>query len=587
MGAFFLFTNEEQFDKSAVKNLFRDMGLGEHKQFNLGGMTLWIYSKELLDVTNYYHSHTKSAIYVTGTLIYKGKSYNESMIELLQDFENKSVDVDELIGGFCVIFFKDNHVTIMHDRANIYHVFTNHKKSIISSSFSAIVKSSLSKLKLNKLAGLEYLTTGYIIGPDTYFDGIYLLNRNFERKVNNTKYSFFSYPDFETGIEFCKLKFDDCVDKNLELLKKYWRDISLLTEQYGAEQGLSGGYDTRLVLLLSKSLPVKISTHTHLAVDKIHTDVECAKLLTKEMGLEHKSIPVPPTKDLKPEDAEKIMQENLLWHDSRMGAELLRQIRTKHYRMEVLGNNRLTLNGVGGEIYRNYLHSGPGRIGFENFIKLWVIGSDGDFVIDNKLFKKDLVYYIIEKASKVLEIKNRRYINRLIAHRYYAEIRLAYWSGCKVSHENKLAFFLTPFPEFKISRQSYKFIPHFGCGGKFEAAMIKKIDMKIASLPNSYGSNFVNESLKNKVKTCTLAYTPNSIMSYLFKQKLRRINQVSTLYSNLNARVKPVQEAFQTLNDLNFPLNWERVRVYPRIIHSVINYGYILNTYSDKISFNI
>ncbi len=580
MGALFLFRSEEQFDQTAVKDIFRDMELGAHKEFNLGGMTLWLYKKQLVDDPNYYHSQTKSAIYVTGALVYRGKSYNESMVSLLQDFEDNSIDVDELIGHYCVVFFKNNKVTIMHDRNNTYHLFTNHNKTIISSSFSAIVKSCLYKLKLNKLAGLEYLTTGYIISPDTYFEGVYLIDKNLEKEINNQYYSFFSYPDFDSDVNFSNLGFQDCVEESLELLQKYWKDIGPLTEQYGAEQGLSGGYDTRLVLLLSRSLPVKISAHTHLAIDKKHLDWECAELLAKEMRLEHKCIPVSPTIDLTSDEAEQIMSENILWHDARTQSELIRSIRTKRYRMEALGDKRLTINGSGGEIYRNYLRMSPGKIVFEDFIKQCIIWREGEFAINDEISKKELVNNIIEKSSKVLEIKKRRYINKLIVRRYYAEIRMAQWHGCKDSYENKLAFHLIPFHEFKITRESYKMLPHTENGGKFEAAMIKSLDMKIASLPNSYGSNFVNESLRNAIKSSILSCMPGTILGFLKKQRLRRANNISPLYSNLNQNVKSVQDAFQTLKDNDFPLDWEKVKVCPTIIYSAMNYGYILNHFS-------
>lgn len=586
MGAFFLYDKSEQFDVPSVKGVFKNMGLGDPNQFILGDMILWIFKKELIKTQNFHHSSSKSEIYVTGTLVYRGKSYADSMIALLEDYENNSIDVDELIGGFCVIFYKDNHIKIMRDRADTYHVFTNHSKRILSSSFSATVKSTLHKIKINKLSGLEYVTTGYVIGPDTLLDDVYLINKNFEKNLNNSIYSFFPYPEFNPDITYCKSGFHDCVDINLKRLQKYWKDIGPLTREYGVEQGLSGGYDTRLIVLLSKALPVKISAHTHLPIDKRHLDVEYAKVIAQEMGIDHVCIPVTPTNDLKIEEAEHILLENLFWHDARTPSDIIRHIRSKQYRIKGLANKCVSLSGVGGEIYRNYMHCGPSIFSFENFLKLWVLRSDADFVIKNNLVKKDLINNIIKKASKILKISESRYINRLIAHRYYAEIRLPYWNGCKVSYENKLSFFLSPFSEYKISRESYKIIPHIGYGGKFEAAMIERLDPKIASLPNNYGANFVNESLKSKIRSFLLAYTPNPIINHIIKRKELKSNQISPLYSNLHSRVKSVQDAFQLLMDIDIPLNWDKVKSCPRIVHAVTNYGYILNSFSNKISFD-
>ena len=74
MGAFFLFKSSEEHDLDKVRDTFRAKGFFEPKEFDLGEFTLWLYKKQLVDEDNYViHKDKRNALFVNGTIIYKGK----------------------------------------------------------------------------------------------------------------------------------------------------------------------------------------------------------------------------------------------------------------------------------------------------------------------------------------------------------------------------------------------------------------------------------------------------------------------------------------------------------------------------------
>ncbi|MGI0010424.1 MAG: hypothetical protein ACREAE_03385, partial [Nitrosopumilaceae archaeon] len=263
MGAFFLFKTDEVFDAQAARKVFADKGNITCKEFALGGLTLWLFGKQLIKEDNYMLSKNQSAIFAVGTIVYKAKSYRESLSSLLDDFEANRLDYDEMIGAFCLIFLKNRKVYILTDRANICHIFANSSHTMLSSSFLALLSAQTKKLPLNKPAFLEQLLIGYIVAPDTSVSGIYLADALYQKKVKSQYYTFLSHGNNELKEQDNKIDFNVCVRAQLDALKAHYNSINLLATQYGVDIGLSGGYDSRLNLLLSNNLAVKPSAHTY------------------------------------------------------------------------------------------------------------------------------------------------------------------------------------------------------------------------------------------------------------------------------------------------------------------------------------
>ena len=109
MGAFFLFESEKKIDNEAVKRVFLAKGFKDVNVFHLKKMTLWLYKKQLIEDDNYIFFDNGNAIFATGTVIYKGKSYRESLRELLVDFIKDEISFEKLIGSFCLIFSSRIH----------------------------------------------------------------------------------------------------------------------------------------------------------------------------------------------------------------------------------------------------------------------------------------------------------------------------------------------------------------------------------------------------------------------------------------------------------------------------------------------
>lgn len=581
MGAFFLYKSEEYIDSTASKETFSTMGFSAPKEFKLGSYILWLYRKQLVQEQNFYLAQNGSSIFVTGTIIYKGKSYSESLVSLLIDFEHNSIDSSELIGDFCVLFFTENHLTIMHDRQNNYQVFVNEKRTVISSSFLALINSHLYKVKLNKMACLEYLTTLYVIAPNTFIDGIYLLTKNFEKQINNPDYSIFAYPPNDRNQEYLDIGFSDSVDFIIKSFQKYWKSIENLIEQNGMDLGLSGGYDSRMILLMSEWSKFKITTHSHdiLGNSGLNNDLKTAQAIANAMGVDNNIISIP-----QPQDFEKNLKENLFWHDGHSPTELFESFRTKSYRIECLGTNRLSLSGGAGEIFKNRFFQKGNRLSFNHFIRARVLTPSGSYIISKKSYRDDLIESILHKASDLLDINGRKYINEHITKRYYSEIYCTTWYGYKISTENQLAFYLSPFMDYNIVQDSYKVIPYIGYDRKFCTELLMRMNKDIANMQSSYGYRFSKVPLSKTLKIIFRSHLPNSMEAVMGYYRTTLTKKSRKSFDSMYPEVKSFRDSIEVLKEADIPIKWNEIRNFPREMTLTVNLGYLLNSFSQKIS---
>lgn len=116
---------------------------------------------------------------------YNGLSYSDSLKNLLNDLDENKFDKNKIIGNYFIIYKnKNNELYFLHDPLSYYSVFYNEEKTIISSSFLALLECSNKKYDLNYNSIYEILHTGALIGPDTIVDGIFRLENNLN-SINN------------------------------------------------------------------------------------------------------------------------------------------------------------------------------------------------------------------------------------------------------------------------------------------------------------------------------------------------------------------------------------------------------------------
>lgn len=520
MGAFFLYRKFSNIDLPAVKHIFRNKGFDEPYKFDLGDSELLLYRKQLISEENYIIKDNY-ALFIIGTVIYKSANYTETKEKLLHDFILNKIDQDALQGNYCIIFFDGNKTVIMNDSMNVQHLFTDRDHQYITSSFLAAISAVKGKLQLNKMACYEKFSTGYIVGEDTIFKQVIHLTKDNQSKVIN--WNFVPWRNIEIPESFDKNGMKRSAAKQAEAIISYLKKIKSFAEQYKPEIGLSGGYDSRLLYAATfKAWPFKISVHTHATEGVAIHDIE--KKIVKDMASQKNSpLRIVPTKSMESysnEELEEIFKDGLYFFDGRcaynMGA--FSPVYTRKYKMEVVGDCRLTLNGLGGEIYRNYYMVSRRYINCEQWMKAHVYCQNIEDVFINKNHYKEMHAYICQKMSKELGFKWKDKVSNFKMRRYYSELRLPDCDALNCNAHNQISFYLTPFIERELVEKAYYGYKYIGISGEYQSEIMRITDYELADFPSHYGFSFSKrEPFKYKLYMLIRGLLPDSIWNMRIK----------------------------------------------------------------------
>ena len=181
MGAFFLYKTQAPINTDRVEKLFCAKGFTAPAAHVLGAWTLLKYRKQKMPHESFSVCQADASLFAVGTFAYKGQGLQKSLATVLADFLAGHLDQAALAGAYCFIVFRQDGITFLTDRMNLFHVFTNDEQTVFSSSFAAVLKAGPRKFRLNVPAVIENMLTGYIIGPETIVSGVSLVDARCRR----------------------------------------------------------------------------------------------------------------------------------------------------------------------------------------------------------------------------------------------------------------------------------------------------------------------------------------------------------------------------------------------------------------------
>ncbi len=534
MGAFFLYNRSVVLDIESVKLIFQKKGLSAPRHFDLGASILLLYQKQMVDEKNYIESDG-CGLFITGTVIYQGGNYTETKALLLKDFQNGMVDKDALQGNFCLLFYDGKNVTLLNDAMNVQHLFTNKSKQFITSSFLAAIAAVPEKLRLNRLACLEKITTGYIVGEETLFEQIHHITKAMQNLSNIGLWRFLTWDATRLPIVFDRSGRKDSATRQVNAVKEYLLGIQALATQYKPEIGLSGGYDSRLLYAGTfRAWPFKIAVHTHATEGvSIHDqEKEIVKQIATAKNSPLKIIPTNNMDAYNDTEIEEILKDGLYFFDGRcaynMGA--FSPVYTRKYKIGVVGDHRLTLNGLGGEMYRNYYMVARPFIRCKEWMKAHVYSQCIEMVFRNQRDFENMHRHICCKMERELGFSWRRWIPNLHMRRYYSELRMPDCDALNCNAHNQISFYLTPFIERKLMEQAYYGARYIGISGEYQAEIIRQMDAELAAFPSHYGFNFMrHEPLKYKAYMFIRGWLPDVIWNARVKFVTKRRKEARAL----------------------------------------------------------
>ncbi|MBN2466218.1 hypothetical protein JXD38_11410 [candidate division WOR-3 bacterium] len=558
MGAFVLASGTEFPGETGVRAVFRRKGFADPAEFSLGNARLLLFPKQVSPVRNWFAAESGRRLFCTGTPVYKGLGYADGMRELLRDWETGSVNQGELTGCYCLLYFDGSRVRMAIDPSGLYHVFSNAGGTVISSSLQAVLVSDGTPHPLNREALIEQLLTGSVAGPDTLCSDIVLLTETKRRDFKAPIADFVALrPAAPSSDDQCARSFGECVERQLALLRGYFRRVRVFSAATGASLGVSGGYDSRLLLLCAREAGVGVHAYTYSSPGH-QTEQSVADELTRHAGVPLTPIPVRRWSQLAGQELSDNMQDALFYWDGRTNMTMgtFNDVHTRALRIKAMGPACLGFNGLGGELYRNPEHL-PGRsLDFKQWFQYFVMKPGCAAAVRDEKSKDVLIDRLGRKYARLMGVDCLGRIDRHLARRWYRDVWLPYSAGPRLSAENQLSFALMPFADWSVTGESLKATPYIGVGGEFEAAMIRTLDRRAAALTSYYGHSFDRMPLRTRLTDRVRSLVPLGIRQRLHTRKM--MAAVSRQRPGRTPVLPPgVEEGLQVLREMDLPVNWD------------------------------
>jgi asparagine synthase (glutamine-hydrolysing) len=255
----------------------------------------------VLDWSKYYSCLHNVTVYSVGWAVYKGrnlkgKSLSKKLVDLCHVLELNTLDKklgqihSKITGNYSFIIESDNFILAVTDLIRSFPVYyyTNNGDFYISNS-PLIIKEKFNLRELNQKALLEFKMSGYCLYGNTLYKDIHQLNSgSFIINSDNT-FEIRSYHKYYCSEDF-SMNQDDLVKELHRVNMSVFTKIIKSLEGRPVWIPLSGGYDSRFVLSMFKSLGYEnITTYTYGV--KGLWEAKSARFFAKKIGVKWIHIP--------------------------------------------------------------------------------------------------------------------------------------------------------------------------------------------------------------------------------------------------------------------------------------------------------
>ncbi|WP_157754628.1 hypothetical protein [Salinivirga cyanobacteriivorans] len=523
-----------------------------------------------------YYTSGQSAVLLDGMVVYRQQDTAASLKTILEDHIQNRLQTGELTGQFTLILIHNDQVEIIRDATGVASVFTL-DNYVFASSFLSLCEIA-PRLTVNRNALIENMLSGALVGPDTLFSEIKRMEK--DGTFPGLRFQNLCRPEYSLK----SANRNKLITGQLDELDAYFYALRPMVEKQGLTIGLTGGFDSRLLMALAERHYSNIHYFTHWR-KTLTKEVVVAKALSKfanrPLTMHSVTPPLEMTEIQAKDNLEKAfyhcdgqIRTQLYWHEA---------YNTLDYIKEIYQQTGLGFHGIGGEQYRNYERMIRPYWSFDAWLKNDILYRYSNNVFKSKKHEKTFYKWYSNKIQARLGIGEKKYVKRIHVKRYHNEVYNQSNRAVRLTLENKAVFFTGPFIESRVSTRAYEAAPYLGMGLDFQAALIHKLNPKLAAIESDYGYNFSEgESLKSKIMGSAKEIMPKKQFYQLYHQ-IRKTRNDSFYAAYVNTF--PFMKKIDThLNEVLPALDLNQLKQCRDTGWQLIALGYLLDQFSHKVT---
>ena len=443
------------------------------------------YEKIAYDSKNILKFDDDNFIASVGTLI-AGGATGQAALEFVFEQADPGKALSEARGHFAVIICRNGVVSLLRDRNYSCEVFYNSDLSIISTSYLAVAR-TLASLQINAQEAYEYVFQGVSFGRQTPLAGLYRLD--FGESLQLAPNAAVTVEPPEPPLPEAKGGLDTLIAENLAEQKQFFGELGRIFGNR-IKMGLSGGYDSRLMLALFRASGVTPQLVVY--GNKNSVDVAAAKRIASAENLPLRHLDKSGLGRTGPDDLAAAARENFEREDGLPLHGILERDHERFARLELAAGGMLHIHGGGGEIYRNFFNTPDRTRTTRQLVRTFFNAFDPSFCT-GEFLARDYENALCDKIHKLLGRKDGKLSRREIEY-LYPHFRCRSWFGRENSLNSRYFHSILPFYESHVVRQALQVPVRHKYFGNFESRMIRAADPALARHMSNYGHDFMKDA---------------------------------------------------------------------------------------------
>ena len=461
-----------------------------------GSSVLFAYPKLVASTVNFHAFGGGDFVAIFGTFFYRGKTGSSGLKAIYQDLEIPAADSNPtaservpgmMRGTYTCVAYKARQLYLFTDRLGLYKVYLAEEGRIVTSSLLTAVACT-DQPKLYPQGGFEYVFQGATYGGETPVSGIRLLDPDIQLRISGrVKHTVQRAPLAPATIERGSLT-DHC--------KRIHVHLSNLFDEYSEayesriDTALSGGYDSRLILAHLLYRDTKPAVHVY--GSESDADVEIAKFIAEKEGFHLAHVDKGRyRKEMNSDEVARTVEKNFYAFDSLPVDGILNDGSDLATRENRAREGRLSLNGGGGEIFRNFFYLRDRSYTTREVVAAFYSQFDPDcFATGHE--PDEYCSLLAEKIGRSVAVTDRQ-LSRAEVERLFPLFRCRYWMGKNNSVNNRFGLMHTPFMEpFLVASAGLVPIDSKDYG-RLAGCLIRMVSPQLAAYQSAYGHAFDEE----------------------------------------------------------------------------------------------
>ena len=452
-------------------------------------------------------------IFSVGTLFHGNRLGRAALEQIYAEHDGTGAVAESCRGAFALVICRGGQIAVFNDSLGVFPVFYDRQFRAAGSAFLPIAR-VLPNLRLAPQSVYEYVFNGVVSGNDSILDEIGLLPLG-------ATLAFGDGASLTRGrvippAEPLALTAEEAVEQLSAILSPYFATIASL---FGSRVScaLSGGYDSRLLVAFLRAAGVSPLLTVYGSQEE--EDIRLALAIAEGEGLvldvvDKDAVTVPP------EEFAKVVEDNFFIADGYSWDGFFDNGAESRERRQRVAGGAIALNGGAGEIMRNFFYL-RGRAYTPRELA-WCFYSRFDPRVCSALFDEEEYYRAFERKIADLVGDTRERLPRVTIDWLYHLFRCRSWDGRANAVNGKFGHTALPFLDARVTDFASRIPSRLKNHGAIEAALIARIDPRLAAYRSTYGHGFDRAPpFSRRVHDYLTYLRPPSVRRYSFRLQHR------------------------------------------------------------------